>query len=142
MNPVPAHVLDRPAPDFGRRLTQAEFEWNVMQLNAESASLPTDEEEARRSQIELHMLVDYRLGVDFPLARRRRLWQAKQRLDKHPVLVLVWGFLTRPWDPGTGLFGIYARAFATVLTPDEIRAFFDVSEHDAKLLRLPRRKVK
>lgn len=98
--------------------------------------LPTAQEMVERSQIELHMLVDYRLGVDFPIARRRRLWNVKHRLDKHPVLVVIWGFLSRPWDPGTGVMGVYARTLATVLNSEEIRAFLDLSEDDAKSLRL------
>lgn len=130
--PAPAALRS----NFGVRLTQAEYERRVRLLYTGVPPLPTDQEVVERSQIELHMLVDYRLGVDFPIARRRRLWNVKHRLDKHPLLVVIWGFLSRPWDPGTGVMGVYARALATVLNSEEIRAFLDLNEDDAKLLRL------
>lgn len=133
---APAQLPLAPRPDFGVRLTQAEYERRVRLLYTGAPPQPTDEEVSKRSQIELHMLVDYRLGMDFPVARRKALWNVKRRLDKHPFRVVIWGFLTRPWDPATGLMGVYARAFSTVLNPDEIRAFLDVNEDDAKRLRL------
>lgn len=136
MNQVPAPAAQR--PDFGVRLTQADYERRIASLYKSYPPMPTDEQEIERSYSELQILVDYRLGMDFPVDRRRQLWQAKRRLDKHFLLVLLWGFLTRPWDPATGLMGVYGRAFAGVLKPDEVRVFFDVNEEDSKLLRLHR----
>ena len=136
MNQVPAPAAQR--PDFGVRLTQADYEQRIGLLYKNYPPMPTDEQEIERSYSELQILIDYRLGIDFPVDRRRQLWQAKRRLDKHFLLVLLRGFLTRPWDPATGLFGVYGRAFASVLKPDEVRVFFDVNEEDSKLLRLRR----
>ena len=132
MNPDPVHSDE--APNFGVRLTQAEYERRVRMLYAGGPPIPTDEQAMKRAKMELHLLVDYHLGMDFPASRREQLWHIKRKLDARRIWLLVWGFLTRPTDPGTGMMRAYVRAFSRVLNTQELRAFLDLGADDLKKL--------
>lgn len=133
MNPDLARAEQ--APDFGVRLTQAEYERRVRSLYAGGPAIPTEEQATKRAQIELHLLIDYHLGMDFPKSRREQLWKVKRKLDARRLWLLVRGFLSSPTDPGTGMMRSYVRAFSRVLSTKELRAFLDLSADDLARLK-------
>lgn len=119
---------------FGPKLTQQQYEKFVIELHSapRPEGLSPKDEEARKRRIEQHIMVDYRLGMDFPQARRNELWAAKQKWEKKRGWYLILGFLTRPTDPGGALVRSLVRAFGTVLTRQELQAFFDLNDEDAE----------
>lgn len=133
MNPNPALAEQR--PDYGVRLSQAEYERRLVALYSGGPPLPSEAQTRKRDQIELHLLVDYHLGMEFPKSRREQLWQAKQKLDARRGWHLFLGLLTRPWDAGSVMMRAQVREFSQVLNAAELLAFLDLSPEDLKKLQ-------
>lgn len=132
MNPDQAHAAQN--PNFGARLTQSEYEDRIFALYSAGPPMPTFEQMAKRSQVELELLIDYHLGIEFPVARRQALWQAKRKFESRRGWYLILGVLTNPADPGAGPARGLARSLSKVLSFDELRAFLDMSAEDLKRL--------
>ena len=109
-------------PEFGTRISGEEYDRRITALYRGTAPTPDAAEAARLARAELDITVDHRLGVDFPVDRRESLWHAQRRIERH-----------RLRSPLAGLAGVFARsigletgvrrAYADVLTPEELHAF-------------------
>jgi hypothetical protein len=120
----------------GPRLTGAEFDARVAELYAALPAHATPEEQQRASRLEFDLIVDHRLGTQFPADRREALWVVQQRLRRRPFrMATTWAlralfprFLARAANSlGVGVID----AYRSVLTEAELEQFFGKAEVDA-----------
>ena len=93
-------------------------------MSCSAAPLPDAPDAERLARAELDITVDHRLGVDFPGDRRESLWHAQRRIERHRLrspLAGLAGVVARSIGLETGV----RRAYADVLSPDELHAFLD-----------------
>jgi hypothetical protein len=123
----------------GPRLSQSEYERRIVELHAGLPPRPSKQEQARLRRRELELTIDHRLGRNFPPARRDALWEIQQRVEGRRLrLALYWltHFISYGW--------LYRRAnkvarfvvdeYATVLNPEELRAYFGAEESERPAL--------
>lgn len=120
--------------EHGRRLTSEEYERRTVALYEAGPGLPSRQEDLLLRRAELDLLVDYRLGMEFPPNRRSELWEAQQVLDKRRAWHLLHGIITRPSDPSAAIAAAQVKAFSKVLGPTELRIFFDLREDEIRNL--------
>jgi hypothetical protein len=129
-------------PAHGVRLSGEEYERRVIALHV---GLPPDPPKERQRQLrraELDLAIDHRLGRDFPLERRRALWEIQEQVERRRkrlvfrlLLSLVrTGSLERA---ANRLARNTVAAYGRVLTPAELDAFF--GEAEARDPHLPAR---
>jgi hypothetical protein len=124
---------------YGPRLSQREYEQRIAELYSGTPPVPSREEDESLRRRELDLTIDYRLGADFPAARREALWHIQQRVEKKRLrLTLHWlsSLLSRLW--------LYKRAnrvakyivdeYGKVLNKEELRAYFGAEESDSPAL--------
>ena len=121
---------------YGRRISDEEYDRRVVAFRTLAAVHRNDRgKELRRA--ELNLALDHRLGQDFPAERRRLLWQAQERIDRHRRRLAVHSLLgmvrTRSIEgAATGLARDLVRAYAQVLTRAELDAFFGDAARDER----------
>lgn len=115
------------ASPYGPKLSQAAYEQKMTSFSVGLPPIPTRAQERGVRLSELNTLIDYKLGVNFPVDRREALWAIQQRLDKRRLLHLAIALLTAPFDGFAGVARPQVRGFAKVLSPSELAQFFDLS---------------
>jgi hypothetical protein len=102
----------------------------VVQLFQEAGGIGRTPEERRELRHrELDLAIDYRLGVDFPRARRDALWQLQEETERRRLRMLAKSLVVRllPRFMGERRATTLARAlmaeYAKVLSPEEMLAF-------------------
>jgi hypothetical protein len=125
----------------GERLSAKEYERRIVALYA---GLPPDPGKQVRRQLsrqELDLAIDHRLGCNFPAARRDALWEIQCRMEKRRWRLLlgwVWRSLSgrrqRLHERADRLAGQLVDAYAKVLSPDELSAYFDLRDGERPTL--------
>lgn len=96
-------------------LSRDEYIKGVMALYENTHFIPTPEEEHFIMEAELNLKIDHKLGIDFPLFRRKVLWKTAQHVEKR-----------RLWWTILGLsFMVFKmrREYSKVLSPTELEKF-------------------
>ena len=121
-----------PPPEavHGRRLTRQEYESAVVKLFQEAGGIGNTPEQRRQLRHrELDLAIDYRLGVDFPTARREALWQVQEEIERRRMRMLAKNLLVRllPRLVGERRAAALAKRlmadYAKVLSSQEMLAF-------------------
>ncbi|MDH0301854.1 MULTISPECIES: hypothetical protein [unclassified Pseudomonas] len=120
--------MDR-LPRHGRKLSQREYEHAVVALHAAHAEDATSLEDPSLRRRELDLTIDHRLGVDFPPARRERLWQIQQRVERKRLRLLARSLVAQMLPIITrrranAIAGFVERAFAQELDAQEMNDYF------------------
>jgi hypothetical protein len=117
-----------PSLPYGRRISGDEYDQRVVALHTSTAGHGRDpDQELRRA--EFNLALDHRLGQDFPPDRRRVLWEAHERIERRRRRLALQSLLrlirTRSIEGAAdSLARDLVRAYAQVLTPAELKAFF------------------
>lgn len=119
--------------EYGPRLTDAEYEKQVVSLYRGLPPMPSPEQDRETRLREMNLAIDHRLGRNFPEERRSALWAAQQRLEKKRLRLamkyllhrLVTKLLARD---AQSLAGYAVEEYAKVLSPEELRRFLDLKE--------------
>jgi hypothetical protein len=119
--------------DYGPLLSGPEFDKRVTELYLALPDNPSaaDAQEVRRAEFDL--MIDRRLGLHFPAARREALWEVNIKMSRHPLRLFL------AWQVGRILPRLLAVAtrrvaskvideYRTVLAPEELKFFFGESE--------------
>lgn len=113
----------------GRKLTRHEYERAVVQLFQEADGIgKTPEERRQLRRKELELMIDHRLGMDFPRTRRDALWQVQEGIERRRVRMLAKSLAVRllPRLLGERRAADLARQlmaeYAQVLSPEEMLA--------------------
>lgn len=119
------------AVDFGPRLSGEEYERRVVALYSGAPPLPDENQDRALRRRELDLQIDHRLGVDFPAARRERLFEVQCGLDQVGVGSLIRYALGRVMPSflvrhARFLADDTVRAYAKVLSEEELREFLDL----------------
>lgn len=112
---------------YGPTISQEQLDARVLALHNNAPPVPTPQQDRRIRYGELNAMIDHKLGVDFPRARREDLWDVQQRLDRKRLLHVLKGFVTNPLSPSDALDKPKIRGFAQVLNENELQAFFEYS---------------
>lgn len=128
---------------YGRRLSDAEYEARLVALHG---GLPADlsadaDADVRRRELEL--VVDHRLGTEFPHDRREALWAAHERLEKRRLWLVARHALHRLFSRGVELAEERVARdvfdeYAAVLSAPELEAFLGVADRQAAILPIGR----
>jgi hypothetical protein len=116
---------------FGPLLSDADYERQIVALQQGRPAMPSRRQDRELRRRELNLKIDHRLGRDFPSVRREELWAVAQELERRRLrwaaVTLVRQLFTGRRDRhGDALFGLLKRAYARVLTPDELEAFLQL----------------
>jgi hypothetical protein len=119
------------AVDFGRKLSGEEYERSVVALYSGAPPLPDENQDRALRRRELDLQIDHRLGVDFPVERREKLFEVQCGLDqvgpgsliRYALGRLMPSFLVRH---ARSLAEETVQAYAKVLSEDELRQFLDL----------------
>jgi len=117
----------------GRRITLSEYREGIASLYRDAAAMPTREQDATLRRAELDLAIDHRLGIEFPGDRRDALWHAAQALERHRGRAGLAALAVGPLLGSRGrlsreLARRAVREYASVLTEDELDAFFGAGE--------------
>jgi len=133
---------DSPRPDLGHgpRLTDEEYDRRVVGLHEGRPPMPSREEDRALRRAELELAIDHRLGRDFPAARRERLWQVLEQVERRRLRLvgryLLGRLFTREKGPAKSanrLAGWMVDHFADVLDPRELESFFELGGAEPRL---------
>lgn len=113
------------------RLTLSEYEKRLVALYSDLPRRPTREQERQASRAELDLVIDYRLGVDFPRDRREAIWRIQNRIRRRGIVFLARHLLSRLLH---GIIGgrsfdmtrFIEAEYAQVLDERELRRFLGV----------------
>lgn len=118
--------------DHGRRLSQREYEVAIADLHSHPTAAKNDRDAYVRRR-ELDITIDFRLGINFPASRRDDLWRVQQSIEERRLKsTAMWivGALTpkRLFTGANGVAKFVVDQYATVLTAEELRAYFGSEE--------------
>jgi hypothetical protein len=120
--------MDR-SVNFGRRLTDAEYQSAIIALQEALPPMPTHEQDEATRRAELDLAIDHRLGVDFPIARRERLWSIQLRIEKRRMRLALWLLLPMALRRRAQRLAVdVVSEYARVLNQAELEAFFGSDE--------------
>ena len=122
----------KPVAKFGPTLSQAEFERRSVALYASGPALPSKEQDLAIRRSELNLLIDYKLGEGFPSERREALWSEQEKMQRRFLWRLLRSVLTDPFNPSSGLAKAQVKAFARVLSIEELAAFLEYPSTDVQ----------
>lgn len=115
----------------GPRLGDDEYERRVVRLHEGLPPIPSREQDREVRRAELDLAIDHRLGRDFPLDRRRALWEVMEEVDRRRLRLLGRDLLTRvftrrrgPVRSAQGLAAAMVDRCAEVLDERELESFF------------------
>ncbi len=133
-------------PSYGSRLTDDEYERQIVDLHRDLPPLPTRAQDREVRRRALDLLVDHRLGRDFPRNRREALWEASERVESKRMWLglkhLIGGFF-RPTRArhAEALTRALAAEYSKVLMPAEVERFLGLEpgEHPTLPIDSPSR---
>jgi hypothetical protein len=119
--------------DYGPRLPGDEYDRKVAELHSGRPPLPSEEEDRELRRRELDLVIDHRLGREFPQARREALFRVQCGLEKGGLASAFRSVLDRMLPAllvrrARALADDTVRAYAGVLSPAELRRFLDLEE--------------
>ena len=121
--------MQEPSLKYGRRLTDEEYEKAIVAIQNELPSTTTKDQESTVRRSELNLAIDHRLGVNFPADRREALWAIQERLEKRRMFLALLRLFPRRLEQASSHLADYlVREYSTVLTPSEVREFFDLDD--------------
>lgn len=113
--------------NYGPTISQDQFEDRVNILHTGAPPIPTPYQELKIRYGELNAAIDYKLGTQFPIDQRNKLWEIQKGLDRKRLLHVFKGFVTHPLRPSEALTKPQVRGFAKVLNGQDLQAFFEYS---------------
>lgn len=123
----------------GPRLTDEEYERRIMELHRALPPMPTKNQDEEVRRRELDLVIDHRLGQDFPKERRLALWSIQQQVERKRLRLglkyLLRKLFTKSFvHQAQGLAGFMVDEYAKVLTKAELETFFDLKEGERPAL--------
>ncbi|WP_265211977.1 hypothetical protein [Herbaspirillum lusitanum] len=114
--------------NHGPKLTRQQFDRAVVELYERQGHTLGTPHDAELRQRELNLLIDYRLGRDFPADRRIQLWKIQQRIEQRRFRTLAQSVLVKilprvKINRFNVLLGFARQSYSEVLTSQEIAAF-------------------
>lgn len=129
--------------DHGSRLSERDYERQIVDLHSRTPEQADDANDAaaddalRRRTLDL--TIDFRLGRDFPAARRDALWKIHTAVEKRRVrMMFSWLLHAIPFSrlhgKANGLARYLVAEYATVLSEEELALFFDLKKNERPAL--------
>ncbi|HEX8989147.1 MAG TPA: hypothetical protein VF816_14410 [Rhodocyclaceae bacterium] len=120
---------------YGPRLSVEEFEKAIVALYAGQPADPGRLAALEIRRRELDLMIDHRLGRDYPQRRRDELWEIQRQVERRRWrLVFGWLWHAVSYRPlhrqANRLANYLVEEYAKVLSPEELRAYFDLREGD------------
>lgn len=129
---LPAPSLT-PAPLLhGPKMGLEEYMSKITSIPRPDIESPEQTREIRHAEISL--LIDHKLGVDFPSDRRQDVFDVIDRYDQKHLLHVAHAVVTKPWDPLSKLGSVMAKKLSKVFTSDELEQYLGLSKEDLQKL--------
>ncbi|OGA12478.1 MAG: hypothetical protein A3D95_04265 [Betaproteobacteria bacterium RIFCSPHIGHO2_12_FULL_69_13] len=127
------------APEYGRKLTDEEYQARIAELYGGRAGPYSDEADRELRRRELELRIDYRLGRDFPRERRAALWEVQERIERKRLGLAFRHAMRRLFhrltQHETQRFAQFsAQEFGRVLSAGELKCFLDLEEGEVPTL--------
>jgi len=116
-------------PNYGPKITREESDQRCIEL-ALKYETPSKAQELEVKRATMDVMIDHKLGQNFPQDRRDRLWDYQEGFHKTMLLHTAKAFVVRPWDPMGSLGKDLVKRFAKELTMDELKQYFDYTEEE------------
>ena len=119
--------------NYGTKLSGKEYDKCIVSLHENLPSLLSREMERQLRRDELEIMIDYRLGCNFPKVKRDLLWKVQERTEKKRTL-LIFKYLFRHLfkksfvHSAQNLAGYLVDEYAKVLSKEELEMFFGQNE--------------
>lgn len=112
--------------DHGPKLSSEQYQRCILALYEDMPPAPDRRQQTKLARRELDLLIDYKLGIDFPADRRGRLWDIHDRYRKRFLgnLLLLFSRTLREYRMGW-LVSRMLKAYREVLSEDEFVALFE-----------------
>ncbi|MDH3892696.1 MAG: hypothetical protein OEV49_16665 [candidate division Zixibacteria bacterium] len=122
---------------YGQRLTEDEYDRKLSEIHQELASDASRVRPEDFAAREFDLLVDHKLGVDFPEEKRVSLREASMRIHEHQ-LRLTKRFRDGEFSPqefaveiGRAIPAMMAKEYSEILSPDELEQLLGIVDGQA-----------
>lgn len=119
-------------PLLGLQISEVEFERRLKKIHAMPQSEGVFDVCVPREILDLK--IDRKIGVDFPIHRRRQVWQCQLDWEKTPFQNMLKGWIKNPRHPSKGLLIVKLETYSKGFGIRELSAFFGIPVEDIKLL--------
>ena len=131
----------------GQCLSELEYEKQIVSLYSKLPPKPDKFLAARTQRCELDLAIDHKLGRQFPRERRDALWKIHEEINnKRPRLIFywLWHAVSYKWlhKRADKLAEYLVKEYDKVLTPLELKAFFDLQENERPTLPIDFKSMK
>lgn len=129
--------------NYGRRLSDSEYEHAVVELYRVVPSMPSREEDLEVRKKEFLLMIDHRLGIDFPEDKRKTLWVSHQNVEKRRLRLAagkVLGCLSfrSTSDKAHSIADYLLDEYTKVIGKRDAEAFFGLGAGAAPVLPIER----
>lgn len=115
--------------DHGPRISKREFERHITKLYEKTPSNLNREEQFSLMQKELDLIIDHRLGINFPIERREKLWRIRRKTESSIAKNILFLFSRSLLKFRTaGIADKLLKDYREVLSKKEFNAFFDIKK--------------
>lgn len=119
--------------DYGTKLSGEEYDKRIVALHENLPPSLSQEMERQLRRKELEIMIDYRLGCNFPKEKRDLLWKVQEKIEKKRTLLmfkyLFRNLFKKPFIHSTqNLAGYLVDEYAKVLSKEELEMFFGQNE--------------
>ena len=117
---------------YGRRLTDREYQAAIAHLYSDAPPMPSKDEDRELRRREFALVIDHRLGLDFPKDLRQELWSIQQELEKKRLKLAALSVLGRlPFGALAGKAHSVAQfmvdEYAKVIGREDAEQFFGLA---------------
>ena len=117
----------------GTRISGAEYDKKISRLYEDMPQNPTRAQEQTVRELELNLMIDYKLGTGFPQQRRKALLAVHERIEKKRMSLFFNYLLKKVFgkpmnEAAKGLSGFVIQQYASVLSAQELDCFFGTEQ--------------
>lgn len=114
---------------YGSKLSEEVF--NDLAMENAKSGLPQKQIEKN----EFNLMIDYKLGQDFPVITRRKMFALHKRLRRCHFLVMAWSAINSPNDVLGYVGECHVKWFGKILSEEDLVDFFNLNEADKPSVR-------
>ena len=121
---------EHPKFNYGPTLSKQAYERKVVSLQAHNIS--SDKTPTNIKKLQAQYLIEYKLGVDFPLEKRDKVIDIVARPT---ILNIAKSFMKNPLNPSHSHTSFQIKKLSKVLSDDEIMTLFEMKKEEIDKLK-------
>jgi len=124
-----------PSNDYGPKISSEEYMRRLVAIHTGEGTANIKPAQEGVALEEMNAAIDCQLGVGFPQDRRDQMWAVRRKQDRYHLWRVFKGWVSRPWDPLGGMFKGQIKAYSGVLTDEDLKAFFAITDEELRRLK-------